>query len=255
MARTQYPTVVLDDFEAGSEVVRVYDDHSDLMITHRQGAQDSRLRWKDRGVLWYLLSKPKDWQVRLEDLIAASPGGREEVQGILSSLQKLGYLQRFRVKNRTGEFVGWMSKVSARPVFADPAAETLLDMPAEAPQQPQEARNGATAKKEEHPDLTPLLKAYCGTKEKNYKDGWLGYKPTDFMASRTHAKQMLEEDYSPETIKACYFWLKEYNTYYRINHLNLGGVHKHIGEFAKREKARVQAEEHFMPDGLELEFS
>jgi hypothetical protein len=250
--RTQYKTVTMDDFDGGGEIIRVHDDHSDLMITHRYAAQDKRLQWKDRGLLWYLLSKPKDWQVRLEDLIASSPGGREEVQGILSRLQRLGYMERCRVRNSRGTYVGWMSKVSARPIFADPTLEAMLDVPVEAPEQPQEQPKEEGASSKWHPDLDRLIRAWCGTKEFDYKNGWVGYKPTEFVASRAAANAMLKEGYSYEQIEACYRHMKG-TQFWSDKPLGLHGVRKNIGEYIKRHAPRTGPTEAFEPEGLQLE--
>lgn len=251
--RTKYPTVVQDDFESGGEVIRVYDDHSDLMIVHREAAQDNRLQWKDRGLLWYLLSKPKDWQVRLQDLINSSPAGRDEVQGILSRLQKAGYMQRYRVQRADGTFVGWMSKVSAKPVFAQPEQNDLA--PQLDPQTPQEAPGEEEAPKAAtkwHPDLDRLMKAYCGTREEAYRNGWVGYKITDFVAQRQAGNLMLKDGYTFEEIERCYRHTKA-DRFWAEKPVSLMKIRKDIGEFLKTHQPK-EDEPQFEPEGYALEF-
>ena len=52
---------------------------------------DNRLSWKARGLLIYLLSKPDDWEVRVQQLIDSSPDGKAVVQAIFRELKKYGY--------------------------------------------------------------------------------------------------------------------------------------------------------------------
>jgi hypothetical protein len=54
---------------------------------------DSRLSWKARGILIYLLSKPDDWEVSFENLINNSPDGRQSLQTGFRELKKMGYAE------------------------------------------------------------------------------------------------------------------------------------------------------------------
>lgn len=81
--------------------------------------QDSRLTWEARGMLGFLLSKPDNWQVSVENLIKESPNAkRDKVQGILSELERFGYLVRQRVRNAHGHF-SWESVVYETPRSAE----------------------------------------------------------------------------------------------------------------------------------------
>lgn len=58
----------------------------------RATPQDTRLSWEARGVLWYLLSKPGDWQLVIADL--EQNCGRDKVYRIIRELMAFGYIER-----------------------------------------------------------------------------------------------------------------------------------------------------------------
>lgn len=60
----------------------------------RATAQDTRLSFEARGVLTYLLSKPDDWQLQIDDLMREGDIGRNRVYRLLKELTGAGYLQR-----------------------------------------------------------------------------------------------------------------------------------------------------------------
>jgi len=70
------------------------DGSSPYVATSRAAAQDERLSFEARGLLWYLLSKPSDWKVVIGDLMKAGHCGRNRVYRILRELQTAGYLMR-----------------------------------------------------------------------------------------------------------------------------------------------------------------
>lgn len=72
----------------------------------RKTAQDSRLSFEARGVLFYLLSKCDTWELRVEDLRREGNIGRDKVYRILRELTAAGYLRRDKTKNpETGQWV------------------------------------------------------------------------------------------------------------------------------------------------------
>src|SRR5262245_55555453 len=60
--------------------------------------QDESLTWEARGLASYLLSKPPDWRIEVDELIHSSPAGRKVVYRIIIELVKAGYI--IREKNR-----------------------------------------------------------------------------------------------------------------------------------------------------------
>jgi hypothetical protein len=68
---------------------------------------DTRLSWRARGVLVYLLSKPNNWEVRFSDLASKSDkDGVVIVRNVFKELTALGYakLSRGRINGKFGSF-------------------------------------------------------------------------------------------------------------------------------------------------------
>jgi hypothetical protein len=53
--------------------------------------EDEKLSWQARGLLVYLLSRPDDWEVEIQQLVSASPDGKTVVQSCLRELAEHGY--------------------------------------------------------------------------------------------------------------------------------------------------------------------
>jgi hypothetical protein len=69
---------------------------------------DTRLSWKARGILAYLLTKSDDWEIIITNLINASePDGRESLRSGLKELENLGYVVCARQQDERGRFAGW----------------------------------------------------------------------------------------------------------------------------------------------------
>lgn len=68
-------------------------------------AEDARLTFEARGVLCYLLAKPHDWRVEINDIRKAGDIGRDKVYRILKELQAAGYLERIERRDTTGKII------------------------------------------------------------------------------------------------------------------------------------------------------
>jgi len=82
---------------------------------------DGRLSWEARGLMGYLLSKPDDWRVRIYDIVARGPAGREKIRRMLFELMEGGYLNRRRIALPNGRFE-WETQVYEAPEI-NPRAE------------------------------------------------------------------------------------------------------------------------------------
>jgi len=70
--------------------------------------QNTRLHFRSKGILAYLLSKPTTWLVSMKDVEDHGTEGREKVRSSFSELSKEGHLSRRRARNtRTGQLSGW----------------------------------------------------------------------------------------------------------------------------------------------------
>lgn len=91
---------------ANPTIVRAKHDASNRwFLTLRSTAQDSRLSFEARGILWYLLSKSDDWTVQIDDLRREGDIGRDKAKKALIELADAGYLERpKRFKDESGKW-------------------------------------------------------------------------------------------------------------------------------------------------------
>jgi len=72
-------------------------------------AQDSEISWKAKGLLIYLLSLPKDWNIRISELAAHATDGYDSTKRAMDELLAAGYIQRgSRIRKpdgRLGDYV------------------------------------------------------------------------------------------------------------------------------------------------------
>ena len=104
-------------------------EHRDkYTVTDNATPQDTRLSWKARGVLWYLLSMPDDWQVYETALANQSDkDGIRIVRAAIAELIGYGYIERRQKRNERNQFSGYEYIVYESPLlrFARTADVTL----------------------------------------------------------------------------------------------------------------------------------
>jgi hypothetical protein len=66
--------------------------------------EDDRLSWKAKGLLAYLLSRPDQWEVRIQDLVKRSTDKEYAVRSALKELTELGYAEMVRRRRSDGTF-------------------------------------------------------------------------------------------------------------------------------------------------------
>ena len=67
-------------------------------------AQDSQISWKAKGLLIYLLSLPKDWNIRISELANHATDGYDSTKRAMDELLAAGYIQRgSRVRKPDGK--------------------------------------------------------------------------------------------------------------------------------------------------------
>ena len=67
---------------------------------------DARLSFKARGILCYLLSKPDNWKVDIDDLIRQSIDGRDSIYAGLKELRGTGYAELVNAFDDQGRLLG-----------------------------------------------------------------------------------------------------------------------------------------------------
>jgi ribulose bisphosphate carboxylase small subunit len=81
-----------------------FGDRQRYTVVANEAIEDSRLSFKARGILLWLLSKPDGWEVRSDAIAAAGGEGRDAVRSGLTELEKAGYLVRSRERDEKGQW-------------------------------------------------------------------------------------------------------------------------------------------------------
>ena len=97
-----------------------------FVIVDRAIAEDPRLRIDTKGLLFCLLAKPDDWQVRVSYLLRSLGVGRDRIYRMLHELRVAGHAHFERIRDDTGRISHgvWTIYESAdppRPGFPDEA--------------------------------------------------------------------------------------------------------------------------------------
>ncbi len=92
--------------------------------------RDSRLSFKARGLLQYMLSMPDDWKFYVSELAKhSSKEGESAIRSGIEELEKLGYMRRIQNRDKSGKFgsVDW--EVLDEPVFSPHVEKPQADKP------------------------------------------------------------------------------------------------------------------------------
>jgi uncharacterized phage protein (TIGR02220 family) len=76
---------------------------------------DRRLPLECIGLMTYLLSKPEDWTISMQQLQSHFDIGREKMQRLTKILEDAGYLIRMKPQNEQGQFLGTYWHVTDEP--------------------------------------------------------------------------------------------------------------------------------------------
>ncbi|MEN8108718.1 MAG: hypothetical protein ABFS22_12030 [Pseudomonadota bacterium] len=77
-----------------------------FVIIDQHAIEDNRLSWAARGLLGYLLSRPDDWKVLVNDLRKRGDLGRDGIYKLLKELRTVGYARYVRLRDRFGRIRG-----------------------------------------------------------------------------------------------------------------------------------------------------
>ncbi|MDZ7750726.1 MAG: hypothetical protein U5S82_03500 [Gammaproteobacteria bacterium] len=108
-----------------------------FVIVDQAAVEDTRLSWAARGLLAYLLSRPDDWKVLVNDLKKRGNLGRDGIYALLRELREAGYVAFDRNRDNQGRMRGGTYIVSEIPHTASPDLDTPL------PAAPRPVRAGA----------------------------------------------------------------------------------------------------------------
>ena len=108
--------------EGATMIVR-HPHETSYTVVHNQTLTDTRLSWKARGLLAYLLSKPDNWTVIVASLVKEAPDGRAAVLTALGELEANGYLiRRGMARGDDGRFDGPDCEIREEPEGGWPAS-------------------------------------------------------------------------------------------------------------------------------------
>ncbi len=77
-----------------------------FVIIDQRAIEDTRLSWAARGLLGYLLSRPDDWKVLINDLRKRGDLGRDGIYKVLRELREAGYVRFLRARDQQGRIRG-----------------------------------------------------------------------------------------------------------------------------------------------------
>jgi hypothetical protein len=86
-----------------------------FVIVDQAAIEDMRLSWAARGLLAYLLSRPDDWKVLVNDLKKRGNLGRDGIYALLRELRRAGYVRFERNRDAQGRMRGGTYIVSEVP--------------------------------------------------------------------------------------------------------------------------------------------
>lgn len=96
-----------------SGIIRV-EKNSNYTVLHRAALNDSRLSWKAKGIIAYMLSMPDDWIFYMEELIKHASDGEKAFRSGFNELKKYGYVKRFPIYENK-KIVRWETIVFESP--------------------------------------------------------------------------------------------------------------------------------------------
>ena len=98
------------------EILRIKKHHGNYVILDKTFIKDSRLSWKAKGVLGYLLSCPDGWDVNVNDLMHQSTDGKCAIYSALKELTEYGYYKKMAIRDEKSRIIRWESTVSELPM-------------------------------------------------------------------------------------------------------------------------------------------
>lgn len=109
-------------------IVRSARPHQNFTVIHNELIEDTRLSWKARGLLVYLLSKPDHWRTTTAYLASQGADGIDSVKAGMRELELFGYVRRLRKQNEHGHW-STHTVVFDRPQPVDNHVENCLTYP------------------------------------------------------------------------------------------------------------------------------
>lgn len=92
-------------------IVRIQKRKSPYVQIDKTVLEDDRISWKAKGLLAYLLSRPDDWTVMVDQLASVGTDGKKAVQSALQELRSFRYAELTQLRSPDGHRAigkGWI---------------------------------------------------------------------------------------------------------------------------------------------------
>ena len=100
-----------------NEIIRVERKPNAFVTMDKGFLENPGLSWKAKGLLAYLLSKPDNWKVVINDLASHSTDGKAAIYSGLAELMKHGHYRKHPVRDETGRRIShWEGIISEVPM-------------------------------------------------------------------------------------------------------------------------------------------
>ena len=99
-----------------SSIVREQSHTRNFTVLDNRIFNDERLTFEEIGVLSYILSKPANWVVRINQLRSKDNIGRTSMQRIMKNLEACGYAKLVKTKDANGMFSGSYWSICELPI-------------------------------------------------------------------------------------------------------------------------------------------
>lgn len=107
-------------------IIRTVKRETPFVQIDKSCLEDTSLSWKAKGLLAYLLSRPDDWKVYIEDLKSRSTDGRDSIYSGLKELTEAKYIVKKRLHDKSGKFAGWEYQVFEHPQIDESIIEESI---------------------------------------------------------------------------------------------------------------------------------
>ena len=87
-------------------IIRIRKHQSSFVIIDKRPLESRVLSWRAKGLLAYLLTKPENWVVVMNELISLSRDKRQSTQKAFSELRDHGHATLETVRDERGRIVG-----------------------------------------------------------------------------------------------------------------------------------------------------
>lgn len=93
--------------------------------------EDTRLSWRAKSILCYLMSRPNNWKINKTDLYNRSTEGRDAVETALKELKQFEYLHIYKNIMVNGQIDGWTWEYDDTPFTPDILKNQTTEKPQE----------------------------------------------------------------------------------------------------------------------------